>query len=154
MVRTTAIILLAGGSLLGAAAWVSTGSDAATGPGVIRITGKQIRYNRVDVGSHGRSPGDTEIATQLLYNQNITPKSLGHSELVCTFTVGTSRNCNATVFLPRGKLVVGGSIFARQFYQLAILGGTGLYDNVRGTLTVTRTGENPRRELMIFRLVG
>jgi hypothetical protein len=154
MVRKKAIALLASGSLFGAVAWVTSGSGAATGPGVIRITGTQVRYARVDVGRAGRSPGDTEIATELLYNRNITPKSLGHSELVCTFTIGPSRNCRATVFLPKGKLVVGGSIFARQFYQLAILGGTGLYDDARGTLTVTKTGQAPRRELLLFRLVG
>jgi hypothetical protein len=154
MLRKMAIVLLAGVVLFGAVAWVTSGSGAATGPGVIRITGTQVRYYRVDVGRHGRSPGDTEIATELLFNRNITAKALGHAELVCTFTVGPSRNCRATIFLPKGRLVVGGSIYARQFYQLAILGGTGLYDNARGTLTVTRTGVDPRRELLLFRLVG
>jgi hypothetical protein len=35
-----------------------------------------------------------------------------------------------------------------------VLGGTGLYDNARGTLTVTRLRKNPRRDLFLFRLVG
>ena len=33
--------------------------------------------------------------------------------------------------------MVGGVIASRLFYELAVVGGTGLYDNVRGILTVT-----------------
>jgi hypothetical protein len=65
-----------------------------------------------------------------------------------------SRVCRGTFFLPKGKLVVGGSLLYRQFYELAILGGTGLYDNARGSLVVTRTDVRPVRDLVVFRLVG
>ena len=37
---------------------------------------------------------------------------------------------------------------------IGIVGGTGLYDNARGTLTVTATHLRPRHEVLIFRLVG
>jgi hypothetical protein len=37
---------------------------------------------------------------------------------------------------------------------MAVLGGTGLYDNARGTLTGTRIRVNPRGELVIVRLIG
>jgi hypothetical protein len=62
--------------------------------------------------------------------------------------------CRGTYVLPKGKLVVGGSISYRSFYELAVLGGTGLFDNARGTLTVTRTNRRPVRDLVVFRLVG
>ena len=65
-----------------------------------------------------------------------------------------ARGCRGTYTLPKGKLVVGGSLLYRQFYELAVLGGTGLYDNARGTLTVTRTHRNPARHPLVFRLVG
>ena len=42
----------------------------------------------------------------------------------------------------------------QQFYDLAVLGGTGLYDNARGTMTVTRTARKPVRDMIVFRLVG
>jgi len=134
--------------------WMQWDSEAATGPAQIRITTKQVRYHRVDSGRSGRSPGDMEIIAHLLYNRRVTPKALGHSEFVCTFTLDISRSCRATFFLPRGTLVAGGSLRFRQIYQLAVLGGTGLYDNARGTLTVTRLRKSPRRDLFLFRLVG
>jgi len=35
-----------------------------------------------------------------------------------------------------------------------IVGGTGLYDDARGTLTVTASKFKPRREVLLFRLLG
>jgi hypothetical protein len=134
--------------------WMHWDSEAATGPAQIRVTTKQVRYHRVDSGRSGRSPGDMEIITHLLYNRRVTPTALGHSEFVCTFTLDISRSCRATFFFPRGTIVAGGSLRFRQIYKLAILGGTGLYDNARGTLTVTRLRKTPRRDLFLFRLVG
>ena len=134
--------------------WINLDTDAATGPAQVRITTKQVRYVRVDSGRSGRSPGDMEIIAHLLYNRRVTPRALGHSEFVCTFTLDISRSCRATFFLPRGTLIVGGSLRFRQIYKLAILGGTGLYDNARGTRTVTRLRKSPRRDLFLFRLVG
>ncbi len=90
-----------------------------------------------------------------LFNRRVTTKSIGRSELVCTFVdTGRNRVCRGTYFLPRGKLVVGGSMRFHQFYDLAIVGGTGLYDNARGSLTVTRTSRKPVRNVVLFRLVG
>ena len=84
-----------------------------------------------------------------------TGNTIGRSELLCTFVdSGRSRSCRGTYILPKGKLVVGGSLLYRQFYDLAVLGGTGLYDNARGTLTVTRTSNKPVRNAVVFRLVG
>jgi hypothetical protein len=147
------VLGVAAASVAGAG-WLHSTSDAGTGPAQIRLTTKQVRYHRVDNGRSGRSPGDMEIIAHLLYNKGITPKALGHSEFVCTFTIDISRSCRATFFLPRGTLIVGGSLRFRQIYQLAVLGGTRLYDNARGTLTVTRLRKSPRRDLMLFRLVG
>ena len=85
----------------------------------------------------------------------MTTAPIGRAELVCTFVDnGRSRSCRGTYILPKGKIVVGGSLLYRQFYELAVLGGTGLYDNARGTLTVTRTGRKPARRILFFRLVG
>ncbi len=130
-------------------------SNAATGPATIRITNQEVRVVRVDIGTRGTSPGDMEVLRQSLFNRRVTSRSIGHVELICTFMdSGRSRVCRGTYFLPRGRIMVGGSLRFRQFYELAVLGGTGLYDNARGTLTVTRTHRKPVRDLVIFRLVG
>jgi hypothetical protein len=152
---TTRRLALAALALLVTAGTVAlTGSRAVTGPGAIRITTQQLRSASVDVGTSGRSPGDLEIVSLLLYNRRITPKSIGKAELICTYTFGPARMCRGTFFMPRGRLIVEGSLRNREIYQLAITGGTELYDNARGSLTVTRIQKKPRRELAYFRLTG
>jgi hypothetical protein len=132
----------------------SQSAEETIGPSVIRVTNRQVEYVRVDVGKHGTSPGDMEIISQSLYNRRVTTKSIGHSDLLCTFVDARSRSCRGTYFLPRGKIMVGGSLRFRQFYELAVLGGTGLYNNARGTLTVTRIDTKPTRDIVLFRLIG
>jgi hypothetical protein len=130
-----------------------TRSEAGTGPATIRVYDRQLEVTRVDIGARGISPGDVEIVRVRVLQRN--GKLLGRGELVCTFADTTrARDCRGTYVLPRGKLVVGGSLLFRRFYDLAVVGGTGLYDNARGTLTVTRTHRNPVRNLLVFRLVG
>lgn len=130
-----------------------TRSEAGTGPATIRIYDRQLQLTRVDIGARGTSPGDVEVVRVRLLERS--GGTIGRGELVCTFADSVrSRVCRGTYILPRGKLVVGGSILFRRFYELAVLGGTGLYDNARGTLTVTRTARAPVRDLVVFRLVG
>jgi hypothetical protein len=148
-------IALAGfASLLLVAVGAAQAAEAAVGPSKIRITNQEKRFFYVDVGQRGRSPGDQEISSYALFNKRIRAKPIGHSEMVCTYTFGPSRSCRVTYFMPQGRLVAGGDMRFRQLYQLAVLGGTGLYNNARGTLTVTRIKRRPRQERVVFRLVG
>ena len=131
-----------------------TRSEAGTGKATIRINDRELAATRIDVGPRGVSPGDQEIIRARLLERG-TGTTIGRSELVCTFVdSGRSRSCRGTYILPKGKIVVGGSLLYRQFYELAVLGGTGLFDNARGTLVVTRIGVRPVRDRMVFRLVG
>jgi hypothetical protein len=95
-----------------------------------------------------------ELSTGLVYNTRVTPKSIGQFQLACTLIRSMTRLCNGTLELPRGDIVVGGPIRHRALYELAVVGGTGLYDNARGTLTVTRLGVRPTRDLLLVRLLG
>jgi hypothetical protein len=132
----------------------SASSKAATGPGKIRLTSREINRMRVDLGPPGRGPGDTEIVRTNLFNLRLKPQPIGHSEYVCTFTTSFARSCTVTFFMPQGRLIAGGSIRYQDLYELAVLGGTRLYDDARGTLTVIRTTRRPRRHIMVFRLTG
>ena len=147
-VLAIAAVLAAAGALIG---WTSA---AGTGPATIRVVDRQFGYTRVDIGRRGLSPGDSEVITTRVFNRKVTTKPIGSGRFICTFTNGLNRTCIVTVTLPRGQLVASGGVRYRQFYELAVVGGTGLYDNARGTLTVIRTTRKPTREILYFRLSG
>ncbi len=132
-----------------ASAW---GSPALTGPGSIRVTDRMVKHTHVDVGRRGPGAGDLDFYRLLLFNKGITSEPIGHSDLTCLNTGTGSFNCTGTYFLPKGKIMVGGVIASRLFYELAVIGGTGIYDNVRGTITVTFLGGAPAHEFLLFRL--
>ncbi len=135
-------------------AFVERPSSAETGPAQIRVTARQIASTEVDFGRRGAGPGDMHITAAQVYNVRITPRPIGSYELVCTTVRGISRSCQGTLVLPRGSVVVAGTMRHRPLYHLAVIGGTGLYDNARGTLTVTRQASRPTRDVLVVRLVG
>jgi hypothetical protein len=138
--------------LLAAAACALLALAGAAQASTIRITDLELSFRRVDAGVNGSGPGDLEIAWLALYNRRITTKALGHAELLCTLLTGRSRSCTTTYFLPKGKLVVEGVIGSRLLYELPVVGGTGIYAGARGTLFVTTTTLEPRKEILLFRL--
>jgi hypothetical protein len=129
-----------------------TGAQALDRPGTVRITDSQVRHAYVDVGSDGKSIGDLDVYTVLLYNKRIRAKAIGQATMTCTVVSANGQSCTATYFLPKGTIVTQGVITSRFIYELAVVGGTGLYSNVRGTLTVTSLKRKPSRELLVFRL--
>ena len=131
---------------------VTLGSSEVS-PGLIRLTSKEIQRSVVNSGPASRSPGDVVLIRQLLYNKGIRRAPIGHSDMVCTYTGNRSRQCNGTYTLPHGKISVAGSVRYWEFYKLAVLGGTDLYANVRGSETATLYARGPRKEILIFRLI-
>jgi hypothetical protein len=130
-------------------------SSALSPPGgTIRITGRDFQVSLDNHGPSRRGTGDVLLIRQLLFNKGITQKAIGHSDIVCTYTGSRSRQCNGTYFLPKGKIVVSGSLRYRGFFKLAVVGGTDLYDNVRGSVSGTQLARGPRRELLVFRLIA
>jgi hypothetical protein len=148
--RMVISIATAGGAL----ALVATAGSTVvlTGPGTIRITDRLVKHIHVDGGPRGEGVGDQDFYRELLYNRGITPEPLGHSDVMCTSTGTGSSNCSGTYFLPKGKLMVAGVLASRLFYELAVIGGTRLYENARGTLTGIALGGSPRHEVLTFRL--
>ena len=150
MLRNAAVLAAIAVVLLGVAD--VQGSNALDRPGVIRITNSLVKHTTIDKPPRGTSLGDLDYRRVLLYNKRIQAKALGHGEMVCTIVTGSTQSCDATYFLPRGELVVSGVISSRLIYVLAVIGGTDLYNNVRGTLTVTSLRRAPARDLLVFRL--
>jgi hypothetical protein len=148
--RLTTSIATAAAAL--ALAGTAAGSIALTGPGTIRITDRVVKHIHVDSGPRGRAAGDQEFYRGLLYNRGITSSPIGHSDIVCTSTGTGSMSCTGTYFLPKGKLMVAGVLGSRLFYEIAVIGGTRLYENARGTLTGTALGGKADHQFLIFRL--
>jgi hypothetical protein len=146
--------LLAATAVAAAAASLVAGSGgASTGPAQVRITDLQVMRRLVrPVG--GGTAGTVEMVRQRLYKPGVTGRPIGRSDLVCTYLDNRERSCMGTYFLPKGSLIVAGALETRLLYEIAIVGGTGLFDNARGTLTVTSTHLSPRREVLLFRLTG
>jgi hypothetical protein len=151
-VRVGARILAAAIAVI--AVTVVATANGATGPAQIRITDVQTSYARVPA-ANGGAAGSVEIVKQRLYNPALSESSIGSASLVCIYLDARVRNCSGTYALPKGNLVVAGTISSRLLYEIAVVGGTGLFDNARGTLTVTSTDLRPRRrEVLLFRLTG
>lgn len=139
------LFLLAGAVAVGGA-WV-TRSWAATGPATVRVTDRQTAYRRLGTGI-----GSREVIGANLYSSS--GHRIGREAAVCTYLGRTARLCHMVFTLPRGQIVVEGQLSSRLLYELAIVGGTELYDNARGTLIGTSLGLHPRRAVLIFRLTG
>lgn len=140
------LFLLAGAVALGGAA-LATRSSAATGPATIRVTDRQTSYRHLGTGV-----GSREIIGASLYSSS--GHRIGREAAICTFVGSKARLCHMVFTLPRGTIVAEGQLTSRLLFELAITGGTDLYDNARGTLISTSLGLRPRRNVLIFRLTG
>jgi hypothetical protein len=146
-----AALTAVGGTLL-VAIVALPGAKALDRPGTITISDSELRHAHVDAGPIGRSAGDLDIYTLRLFNKRIRGNAIGRATMVCTAVGGPGQSCNATYSLPKGAIVVQGLITTRLIYELPVIGGTGLYNNVRGSVTVTSLKRKPSQELLVFRL--
>jgi hypothetical protein len=132
--------------------WAAARSSEATGPAVVRLTDLQTSMTYKPGNEQGI--GGVQIAALQLFGSVVRSRSIGKGVLTCMYVSKTLRACSGSYILPRGMIETSGLINSRLLYTAAITGGTGLYDNARGTLTVTAKGLKPRRELLLFRLSG
>lgn len=136
--------------LLAVAIAGSASSSASTGPAVVRLTDRQV--SDVHLGPTGRV-GSGEVVRLTLYGNN-GRQAIGRAILLCWTVERTVRKCSGSYVLPRGTIETAGLVHSRLLYTQAIVGGTDVYDNARGTVTVTATSVRPRRELVLMRLTG
>jgi hypothetical protein len=141
---------MAAAAVLGGAASVFAGGVmASTGPATIPITELQIADRTI-----GSGIGARQIVRTELYARSGKRAHIGNAVMICTTVSRTEQGCTATYTLPKGAIVVSGVRESQLLFELAIVGGTGLYDNARGTLTTTVIKLKPRRDLLLFRLTG
>jgi Dirigent-like protein len=154
MIRGKRGVMALIGAACGLIAVVASGGAAgSTGPSQIRITDVELS-DRVIAPAKGGRAGTIETIRQQLYNPRRSKHAIGRSLIVCISSDGRDRMCTGSYILPKGTLVVTGALQTRLLYELPVVGGTGLFDNARGTLTVTASHFRPRHEVLFFRLVG
>jgi hypothetical protein len=127
-------------------------APAETGSIELRLTSVQTKFVTVDVKPDSGRAGDTEIAMASIYN-GVTPAAIGHGTLLCTVLTRATRSCEATYVLPQGQIMTDSVIGSLRSFEVAIVGGTGLYDKVRGSLSVTTTTLRPLRQRLSFHLL-
>jgi hypothetical protein len=136
---------------LGAGSLVCAGgSSEATGPAVVRLTDRQVRVE----GSARGGIGTVEVVRVALYGSRSRSRPIGRGVVTCVHVGASERSCTGSYVLPRGSIETAGLLESRLLYTQAVVGGTGLYDNARGSLTVIAKQLRPRRELLLFRLTG
>jgi hypothetical protein len=135
---------------IGAAALADGRSAEATGPAVVRLTDVQTSLTRFG----GDGVGGGQIARLTLFGSATGRRAIGSGVLVCMSVGSRQRSCQGSYILPRGTIETTGLLKSRLIYTHAVVGGTGLYDNARGTITVTAKSLSPRREILLFRLTG
>ena len=149
--RLVTLVVVAGGLVaVCSGAVAATRSVDSTGPAVVRLTDKQLRITHIG----GDATGSSVIARMTLYGSKSATRTIGHAVIRCVDVGSGEQTCDGSYILPKGTLETTGILRTRLFYTQAVVGGTGLFDNARGTLTVTAKNLSPRREILLFRLTG
>ncbi|MBA2724514.1 MAG: hypothetical protein H0U53_00860 [Actinobacteria bacterium] len=116
-------------------------AQAISGPATIVVNGKPLTFTQKD-GFNIRRARLTDRYGRVV----------GRSHLIC-FTISKyERSCHGLYTFPRGSIRVAGPVLLSS-YVLAVTGGTGLYNNVRGAMKVTPSGAQIRHRVF-FQLVG
>jgi hypothetical protein len=122
--------------------------------GIIRIFAITQSSVSVDMGSEGRSAGDQSITGFLLTTRN--GKTIGYASVICTAVgktlPGTVSMCQGSYILPRGRIIAQGTRQRRDYFALAITGGTGIYSSAGGILISSTVAIRPRRDRLFFSL--
>ena len=147
--RLVTAVVVGGLAAVLVGAFAAERTAESTGKAVVRLTDVQTKFT-----SSGRTIGHTEISRMTLFGSSSPSRPIGHAVVVCTNVGAGERTCEGSYVLPRGTLQTVGVLRTRLLYTQAVIGGTGLFDNARGTLTVTARSLSPRREILLFRLTG
>jgi hypothetical protein len=141
---------------LAVAAVLAQTTAAASATGAATITIRDVQTASA-LARHHRGAftlGDVEVIQRALFNRRASPHSIGYAYVLCWLVSFDTGACTATYLLPKGEIVTSGWLGPQLLYEVPIVGGTGLYDNARGSLLVTTTQLKPRQELLVFRLTG
>jgi hypothetical protein len=133
-----AFTFAAGGTLAGVAAATGAPAGTSTRPPVLHlnVVERATTDTVVDTGPAGDSPGDLLSFANGVFDAANTHR-VGHDNGSCVRTVArTAYECEWTLTLRHGSLVVQGPFYDTADSVLAITGGTGRFAAARGQMVL------------------
>ena len=140
--------------LAGSGITMAFASSNITEPETLVLNDKTTKEGYVDAGKPGDSVGDTYLFVDSLTDP-ADGSAMGKAHGSCTFELHEWAYCEAgAVIMDRGQIVVAGFVKfsdGPSTFDLAVVGGTGEFDNVRGSLEVAETSNN--KSTLTFTLI-
>ncbi len=94
----------------------------------------------------GPFPGDLEYFQLTVYKDAALKTRVGTANITCQFNLNKNAFCNAKYQLQDGALVGAGTIdFKTSSFAIAIVGGSGKYQGLRGELDATPAAHRSQR---------
>jgi Allene oxide cyclase barrel like domain len=154
MLKKLSILVVGALVLVGGGITMAFASSNITQPETLVLNDETIKEGNVDVGKPGFGPGDSFMFVDKLTDP-ADGSVVGKAHGSCTFELQQWAYCQAgAVITDRGQIVVDGFIKGSDgpsTFDLAVTGGTGEFDNVRGSLEVAETSNN--KSTLTFTLI-
>jgi hypothetical protein len=99
------------------------------------------------------SSGDVLVFTADLASDG---RKAGTEQGLCTLVAGTSAQCEATLFLHDGNVILAGAfdVSEQRPNVVAVTGGTGAFDDADGTAEITHISDEPEIDEYVLRIEG
>jgi hypothetical protein len=127
---------------------------ARHGTQVLHYIAHQTSLEVIDVGAPGDSPGDQVMETEALLRNGV---QFGRDAINCVAITVTATAvdalCHGAIVLDDGQIEFQGETTFSTPFTIGVTGGTGIYQNVGGQLTVERTLPNEVDDVTTLRLV-
>lgn len=144
--RTIGVLTAAGAVATAVAAPALVGTAAASRTQSFTVHAHGLKQSSIDVGDKGFSAGDYDVHTDRLMRNG---HKVGWDSATCLVTrlaKTADESCHWVMHLRHGQIVADGVVRSGQqgpgTFTLAITGGTGRYDDARGSLSITATSGN------------
>jgi hypothetical protein len=132
--------------LVAAAAVPATADAAQARSQTIRLVGTPTGFKAIDIAPKGDSMGDQNIDTFAL-RKGASHYGTGVQVCVLANPSSGTAQCNGTLLLPRGEVVLDGAVTGARVTRMPIVGGSGRYRGVGGVAVFTPHGQTITVEL-------
>jgi len=137
-----------------ASASAAPNSAAASSVKVLHLISHQTSLQVIDIGKKGPSPGDQIIETTVDFAHG---KRVDRSVLNCVDITVTASGfdvlCHGAFIFRDGQVEFQGETNFQTPFTVAVTGGSGVYQNVGGQLTVERTLPHTTTDVETLRLI-